>query len=44
VGGALLGAFVAVEVPEKLLARAFGVFLLFSAYRLAIQAMRGSKP
>jgi uncharacterized protein len=36
--GAVIGALVAVEVPEKLLARAFGLFLLFSAYRLAAQA------
>jgi uncharacterized membrane protein YfcA len=41
--GAVIGALVAVEAPEKLLARAFGVFLLFSAYRLAMQARnRGS--
>ena len=41
--GALIGALVAVEVPEKLLARAFGLFLLFSAYRLAAQAWRQAK-
>jgi uncharacterized membrane protein YfcA len=40
VGGALIGALVAVEVPEKLLARAFGVFLLFSAFGLAMQARK----
>jgi uncharacterized membrane protein YfcA len=38
--GAVVGALVAVEAPEKLLARAFGVFLLFSAYRLATQARK----
>jgi len=41
--GAVIGALVAVEVPEKLLARGFGIFLLFSAYRLAVQA-RQPKP
>lgn len=39
-GGALIGALVAVEVPEQILARAFGVFLLFSAYRMVIQARK----
>jgi uncharacterized membrane protein YfcA len=43
VGGAAIGALVAVEVPEKILARVFGLFLLFSAYRLAIQARRPSE-
>lgn len=40
VAGAVVGALVAVEAPEKLLARAFGLFLLFSAYRLAAQARK----
>jgi uncharacterized membrane protein YfcA len=39
VGGALIGSLVAVEVPEQILARGFGLFLLFSAYRLASQAL-----
>ena len=40
VGGALIGALVAVEVPEKILARGFGLFLLFSAYRMVVQARK----
>jgi uncharacterized membrane protein YfcA len=43
VGGALLGSLVAVEVPEQILARGFGFFLLFSAYRLASQALAKPK-
>ena len=38
--GAVIGALVAVEVPGPLLARFWGGFLLFSAYRLAMQAIR----
>lgn len=38
--GAVIGAVVAVDAPEKLLARAFGIFLLFSAYRLAAPAWK----
>ena len=34
--GAAIGALVAVEVPSLILARIFGAFLLFSAYRIAI--------
>jgi uncharacterized membrane protein YfcA len=34
VGGAVLGALLAVEVPGPILARVFGAFLLFSAYRI----------
>jgi uncharacterized membrane protein YfcA len=41
--GAVIGALVAVEVPEKILARAFGAFLLVSAYRLASQAWSPGK-
>ena len=41
--GGVIGALVAVEVPEKLLARAFGLFLLFSGYRLAAQAWTQAK-
>jgi uncharacterized membrane protein YfcA len=40
VGGAVIGSLVAVEVPEQILARGFGLFLLFSAYRMAIQARK----
>jgi uncharacterized membrane protein YfcA len=38
--GAAVGALIAVEVPGTLLARIFGVFLLFSAYRIAMEARR----
>jgi len=38
--GAVIGALVAVEVPGPLLARAWGAFLVFSAYRLAAQAVK----
>jgi len=44
VAGAVIGAVVAVDAPEKLLARAFGVFLLFSAVRLATQARETQRP
>jgi uncharacterized membrane protein YfcA len=40
VGGAVIGSLVAVEVPEQILARGFGLFLLFSAYRMASQAWK----
>jgi uncharacterized membrane protein YfcA len=40
VGGAVIGSLVAVEVPEQILARGFGLFLLFSAYRMASQARK----
>jgi uncharacterized membrane protein YfcA len=40
VGGALLGALVAVEVPEQILARGFGLFLILSASRMAMQARK----
>jgi uncharacterized membrane protein YfcA len=40
VAGAVIGALVAVEVPGPLLARIWGAFLVFSAYRLAVQAYR----
>jgi uncharacterized membrane protein YfcA len=43
VGGAVIGSLVAVEVPEQILARGFGLFLLFSAYRMASQAWKPSK-
>ncbi len=38
--GAIVGALVAVEVPGSILARVWGGFLLFTAYRLAVQAFR----
>jgi uncharacterized membrane protein YfcA len=41
--GAIIGALVAVEVPGPILARVWGAFLLFTAYRLAAQALRRSK-
>lgn len=41
--GAILGALVAVEVPGPILARVWGAFLLFTAYRLAAQALKTSK-
>jgi uncharacterized membrane protein YfcA len=34
--GAAIGALIAVEVPGSILARIFGAFLLFSAYRIAL--------
>lgn len=40
VGGALVGALVAVEVPEQILARGFGLFLLLSAYRMVVEARK----
>jgi uncharacterized membrane protein YfcA len=38
--GAVIGALVAVDVPGPILARVWGGFLLFTAYRLAVQALR----
>jgi uncharacterized protein len=38
--GAIVGALIAVEVPGSILARLWGAFLLFTAYRLAAQALR----
>jgi uncharacterized membrane protein YfcA len=38
--GAVIGALVAVEVPGSYLARIWGAFLVFSAYRLAVQGIR----
>ncbi|HXN90883.1 MAG TPA: TSUP family transporter [Candidatus Sulfotelmatobacter sp.] len=40
--GAVLGALVAVEVPGPILARVWGAFLVFSAYRLFVQGLRPS--
>ena len=38
--GAVIGALIAVEVPAELLARTFGAFLIFSAFRLGWTARR----
>jgi uncharacterized membrane protein YfcA len=38
--GAVIGALVAVNLPTSFLARLFGAFLLFSAYRIAVGARR----
>lgn len=40
--GAVLGALVAVEVPGPVLARVWGAFLVFSAYRLFVQGRRAA--
>jgi uncharacterized membrane protein YfcA len=40
--GAVIGAVVAVEVPGPILARVWGAFLVFSAYRLGVQALKRS--
>jgi len=40
--GAVLGALVAVEVPGSILARIWGGFLVFSGYRLFMQALRAA--
>jgi uncharacterized protein len=42
--GGIIGALVAVEVPGPILARVWGAFLIFTAYRLALQALRPQKP
>lgn len=41
--GAVAGALVAIEVPESILARVWGGFLIFTAYRLAVQALQAPK-
>lgn len=38
--GGIVGALIAVEIPGPILARVWGGFLLFTAYRLAAQALR----
>ncbi len=40
--GAVIGALVAVEVPGPILARVWGAFLVFSAYRLLVQGLKPS--
>jgi uncharacterized protein len=42
--GAALGALVAVDIPGSILARLFGLFLLFSAYRIGLAALRPEPP
>ena len=41
--GGIVGALIAVEIPGPILARVWGGFLLFTAYRLALQALRMPK-
>jgi uncharacterized protein len=41
--GAIIGALVAVEIPGPILARVWGAFLVFSAYRLFMQGLRQSQ-
>ena len=41
--GAIIGALVAVEVPGPYLARIWGGFLVFSGYRLTLQAIRSRR-
>ena len=41
--GAVIGALVAVEVPGPYLARIWGGFLVFSAWRLTMQAIRQAR-
>ena len=41
--GGILGALIAVEVPGPILARVWGAFLVFTAYRLLVQALRPPK-
>ena len=41
--GGVIGALVAVHAPGPILARVWGAFLLFTAYRLLAQAVRAPK-
>jgi uncharacterized protein len=41
--GGVLGALIAVEIPGPILARVWGGFLIFTAYRLAAQALRAPR-
>lgn len=41
--GAVIGALVAVHAPGPILARVWGAFLIFTAYRLLVQALRAPK-
>jgi uncharacterized membrane protein YfcA len=40
--GAVIGAVVAVEVPGPILARVWGAFLVFSAYRLFVHGLKAA--
>ena len=42
--GAVIGALVAVEVPGPILARVWGGFLVFSAFRLFTQGLQAAPP
>jgi len=41
--GGVVGALIAVEIPGPILARVWGGFLIFTAYRLAAQALRAPR-
>lgn len=41
--GGIIGALIAVEVPGSILARVWGAFLVFTAYRLLVQTLRAPK-
>lgn len=41
--GAVIGALVAVHAPGPILARVWGAFLIFTAYRLLVQGLRAPK-
>lgn len=41
--GAVVGAVIAIDVPESILARVWGAFLIITAFRLAMQAFQASK-
>lgn len=41
--GAVVGALIAIDVPESILARVWGAFLIITAFRLAMQAFQASK-
>ena len=41
--GGVIGALVAVHAPGPILARVWGAFLLFTAYRLLVQSLRAPK-
>ena len=42
--GAVIGAVIAVELPSSFLARLFGVFLVFSAYRIVVGGRQPAAP
>lgn len=41
--GGIIGALIAVEVPGLILARIWGAFLVFTAYRLLVQVLQTPK-